>query len=458
MRRSNISIRTRSRCTHRHRRRSSSSISDSSSSSIGYKIDGNDYSNRFALPSLGFSGAGFLGAYHAGVAACLLKHNYLLQPMEKRITDGGNGTSTGSGGAAATAVTSKNPPILTGVSAGAIISAAISTGVKIDDAMDVLFEINHRTKMKSHSMLHSFTPGFSLVDQVEDLIMDAFRVALGGSKRGGKGGGSGGDMDDYDIDLLMNRIDGGRLLRIGLTDRRSILRSIGSNDDKNSRSTPSSLKEESSPSSFITTREFLVKGNLNMYVYTSKYRNLKDIVSTAILSSYIPIGTGPLRANEPNTNNTAVKDSFQTVQEMEELGYIRHGVTGEIVNQTMYGSSSHDDDGDDDTTTSFFSRESYFWDGGLVNMFPTIDESTVMVTPLNCQFSNPYIAPDAITDNNHYINIDKNVSLGMNMQNLQLFRKMLKSSDPEYLDEKFKDGYDDTQKFLKEKGLLRVFH
>ena len=441
---------------------------NATTSSLSSKVPSS--SNRFAIPSIGFSGAGFLGAYHAGVASCLLKHNYLLQPYE-RINHHDDDFKK------------MKPPILAGVSAGAIISAAISAGVKTDDAMNVLLEINARTQEKSNVILSSFTPGFSLVDQVEDLLMDALRIALGGSKKTGVGvgvgasssGGDDDDDDDYDNELLMNRIDHGRLLHIGLTDRRTIMSSVLQGASNN-------LGSLSSSSTSSTTRDFLVKGNMNMYVHVSKYRNLKDVVAAAILSSYIPIGTGPLRVNEPNSKNTAVKHAFERLQEMEELGFLKHGVTGETIKASMYDTKDdHDDDekkeeegnrsGNDyhnshrerirrnfgDLSSSLMAGESYFWDGGLCNMFPSIDKSTLMVTPLNCKFSNPFIAPEAITENNHYLKVDDNVSLGMNMQNVRLFRKMLRSSDPSYLDQRFSDGFDDTHRFLKEKNLLRVF-
>lgn len=372
---------------------------------------------RFGLPSVGFSGAGFLGAYHVGVASCLLKHNHLLQPMERINHEEYNKSEKES------KINISKPPLLTGVSAGAIVSAAISAGVKGDDAMNVLYEINERTNTKSNAILNSLTPGFSLLDQVEDVITSAMQVALGGSAD---------NPNDYDNDLLMNRIDHGRLLRIGITDTRDFASNVRKNIGKH-----------------------LVKRNLDMYVYTSKYRDLKDIVSASILSSYVPIGTGPLPSNTNSGENAAVKRAFDRVREMEELGYLKHGVTGE----TLQGKIGKDDieSGELIIPETSSINEVYFWDGGLVNMFPSVDDKTVMVTPLNCTFSNPFIAPEALFENNRFIDVDDNVSVGMNMQNMKLLLKMLRSSDPAYLDERFTNGYDDTKKYLKERNLLSVF-
>ena len=202
---------------------------------------------------------------------------------------------------------------------------------------------------------------------------------------------------------------------------------------------------------------------MNMYVYASKYRDLKDVVSAAILSSYIPLGTGPLRPSSSSAvhdGNTVVKQSFDTVKEMEKLGFLNNGITGEPTNTNIVvgagdaGTRAGDDGNKHDTTL----EECYFLDGGLVNMFPIIDKTTITVTPLNCTSSNPIIAPKALTsDDPYYINMDDQVNMGMNMQNMKLLTKMLRSSDPSYFDEKFREGYDNTHQLLKDEDLLTVF-
>jgi len=90
----------------------------------------------YMIPSISFSGAGFLGCYHVGVAACLLKHGLLLKPME-RISDNDN---------------ARLPPILTGVSAGSLICASLSAGVSTDDAMDLNITLAKRTNNAGGAM------------------------------------------------------------------------------------------------------------------------------------------------------------------------------------------------------------------------------------------------------------------------------------------------------------------
>ena len=441
----------------------------------------NNNNRRYPFTSIGFSGAGFLGAYHCGVSSCLLKHHYLLQPMERIITT--TTTTTTNNNSTTNNSTTNNkvlyPPILTGVSAGSIISSAISIGVSTNDAMDVLYEINTRTNTKSNIIFNSLTPGFSLVDQVEDLLYNSFRLALGGSSidmtvDSNSGGGS-GSYEDYDNELLMNRISHGSLLHIGLSDKRKMKQYIQSNllrnNNNNNNNNNNIYQQEQNqyqqeqyqnPMNVIKN----IKGNRNLYVYVNQYRNLKDIVSACILSSYIPIGTGPLRTgNNSNSNNNnknendngAVRRAFETMKEMEYLGFVKDSITGEPIIQKHHDIRKEEDD-DEEEDDEKEEEESYFLDGGLVNMFPSIDQSTLMVTPLHCIFSNnPYIAPKAMSENNRYVDFDDEVSIGMNMQNMKAAMKMLRSSDPSYLDEKFCEGYDDATRFLKERNLLTVF-
>ena len=109
-------------------------------------------------------------------------------------------------------------------------------------------------------------------------------------------------------------------------------------------------------------------------------------------------------------------------------------------------------------------------------MFPEIDDQTVIVTPVNGIYSNPSIAPYHNTDleDSEHVStittkiidqlkiprhgeISERVHVGVNMENLKTAYLMAKSSPPELLHQKFYNGYDDSNKFLKDHGLLTVF-
>ena len=89
------------------------------------------------ISSLGFSGAGFLTCYHLGVAQCLLKQGVLLKQGERPS----NNHAT---------------PRLTGVSGGALTSAALVAGVDPDDGMQVILKVTNQTRQGT---LDALTPG-----------------------------------------------------------------------------------------------------------------------------------------------------------------------------------------------------------------------------------------------------------------------------------------------------------
>ena len=81
------------------------------------------------IPSIGFSGAGFLGCYHVGVAACLHKHSILPDPINDNSYD------------------TNKMPLLTGVSAGSMIASATLAGVNPEpDGMEVVLTAARRTR------------------------------------------------------------------------------------------------------------------------------------------------------------------------------------------------------------------------------------------------------------------------------------------------------------------------
>ena len=284
------------------------------------------------------------------------------------------------------------------------ISASISAGVHPEDAMDFVITIAKKTKEEG-GILDTFKPGFSLIDQVDGVFQVEMQKALGGSASPG----------DYDNDLLMNRIGNGRLL-IGLTDRNN----------------------------------FNIRKPEDAYVYVDKFRDINDICSACILSSYIPFGTGPLTPSDDK--NTAAQRAWEIVKEMERKGQIKHGLTGEEVK--VNGFDENDYDGEPQP-----SNELRYLDGGLSNNFPQVDEKTLIVSPINGVFSNPFIAPSQSSDNNILPNIaiSDGIEIGVNSENLVALYQMARSSSPEVLYDKFRDGHDDAMAYLKDEQLLIVF-
>ena len=385
-----------------------------------------------------------------GAASALLGQGYLLRPGDcpaPPLDENDDGASSAvppsTSSSAAPYPAFRAPPILTGVSAGSIVSAALSAGVRPDDGMDTLLQIAKRTRDKGGS-LDVLRPGFSLVDQVEDLLLLNMKRALGGT---------GEAASDYDKELWTKRIAGGRLLRIGLTDYRLF------SPARVTRDVPEA------------------------YRYIDQYRDVDDAVAACILSSYIPGATGTLRGAQCPMN-ASVRNSWARVHSMEKMGYVKDGRTGRAVTSTKT-----DEPGD-----------LYYWDGGLADVFPTIDDNTLIVSPINGHYTNPSISPSLPVDismdqhSSPEVNDESNApppnggtaqkvqqdltsmilqraldmipttvqgharaSFGLNAQNAETLRRMMWSSDDAVLEERYKSGYDDAMRYLREEDLLTTY-
>mmetsp|Transcript_659 Transcript_659/g.1594 ORF Transcript_659/g.1594 Transcript_659/m.1594 type:complete len:421 (-) Transcript_659:1187-2449(-) len=414
-----------------------------------------------ALPSIGFSGAGFLGCYHVGVAACLQRHGWLgLDYSANRRTTTIQPTTI-----------KPLVPLLTGVSAGSMIAAATAAGVAPEpDGMDVVLTAARRTReLSKKSQLPTFdalTPGYSLIDAVEGTFREAIVKALGGSLPS-QSQQQNRDYDYtleslYDIDpqLFQRRFPMGSL-RIGLTDKRALLSSF----------------PPPSPLSSVPTA----------YRYVDSYRNVEDVVAACMLSSYIPGVTGPLLGDnisdklleafniggsekDEEAGNDAMKRAGRQLREMTRLGLVKDGKTGlpSAQSETETGIERSSQDEEDDSTQ--------YWDGGIADLFPTFDDNTTIVSPISGMYSNPTICPSMQQPNEVENNSSVSYllrsyvpslpatfrhcsksSLGLNMENARAVKDMILSSDDEQLYQRFKEGYDDTTRFLNERGLTRVF-
>jgi hypothetical protein len=117
---------------------------------------------------------------------------------------------------------------------------------------------------------------------------------------------------------------------------------------------------------------------------------------------------------------------------MVELGFCKSGETGQVVKP----SNSYDP----------FANREYFWDGGLTNVFPIVDEDTVIVTPICARFSpNPYISPAVEDDSIRTIRVDPRSEVFLSTANLETLRQMTISSDETVLQGRFSQGHDDAR-------------
>ena len=198
------------------------------------------FTSTSAVPSFSFSGAGFLGAYHLGAVKYLQESGLLssFNPNHRRRRTKGQK--------------------LMGSSAGSLVAAAISAGVRVEDAMTVVSA--SADEALNAGPLQSLTPNFSLVDvgipRVKKLFVDA-------SAREGF---------STDLDAFVKERVSGNVL-VFLTDNAKFLRLQG----------------------------------YDSHAFVSEFGDFDHLISACILSSYVPFATGPLMPKAGDVVDTAAQ-------------------------------------------------------------------------------------------------------------------------------------------------------
>ena len=282
---------------------------------------------------------------------------------------------------------------LTGVSAGALVAASIAVGMDADDGMETVLSIARKARQAGRLM--ALQPGFSLVDVMEAEVRERLYKAV-----------------DGDNEKFLRRIDYGRNLRIGLTDRR-VWPPVGPN--------PRAM------------------------CYVDQYRDVDDVVAACVLSSYIPGVTGPALGNK-HLHHHAILRAAGRLQEMVRHGCVKQGLTGEPLRPS-------------DVSTDL--RELY-WDGGLVNAFPVYDANTVIITPIAADFVNESINPSIEYRNKKGFPMRKwqanpTTKVHMTAANAHTFRSLVLNPDEENLQFFFAKGYDNGVAFLDQQSHVKIF-
>ena len=278
-------------------------------------------------------------------------------------------------------------------SAGALVASSVAAGMDAAEGMDTVLAIAHQTRRAGR--LTTLQPGFSLVDVMEAEVSKRLHKAI-----------------DDDNDEFLRRIDGGRLLRIGLTDRR-VWPPVGPN--------PRAM------------------------CYVDEYRDIDDVVAACVLSSYVPGVTGPTWGSL-DERHKAILRAAQRLRDMVRAGCVKKGLTGERLQLSEISSDL---------------RELY-WDGGLVNAFPIIDRDTIIITPIAADFTNnPSINP-SIEYSDKALPIRKwranpTAQLHMTSDNMRTFQSLILNPDEKNLQSFFARGYDNALAFLDKHSLLQVF-
>jgi Patatin-like phospholipase len=368
---------------------------------------------KSCLASIGFSGAGFLAAYHLGVVSALQRHGVL--PQQHTLNDDNDtscqpDTATRNHG-------SLDWPVLMGVSAGSLVAAATLAGIHPETTgLQAILSVSRQTRRQNRWYLDTLSPGFSLVDICSNVFETLLRDAL--PTRG---------MELAFVQLA------NRKLRIGLTDRR-VFPPVGYN-----------------PQAALVVDTF---------------RSVDDVLAACILSSYVPGVTGPALGSL-DVHNRAIHRAMDTMQEMIRIGSVKRAVTREPL--LPFGTEPDEAEASStaDPATSerlLHSQQSnqpprryqreICWDGGLVNAFPTIDSDTLIVSPLAAEFRhNASISPAIEYEENErsaiaMLQVSPNVKVHLTPANAWAFSSMVLSSDDAALQRKYQQGYDNATQFL----------
>jgi predicted acylesterase/phospholipase RssA len=387
---------------------------------------------RLATPrritSFGFSGAGFLACYHLGVAKCLMDQGILHK--QGVLARGGDDDENKQNNTSSIA--------LTGVSAGAIISAAVIAGVCPEQGMQAVMAVSRRTR-DTGGYLDTLSPNCSLVDEMEEHLGRLIRESVY-------------DDEEYFLQRIHNNKNthaasgspsgSGSLLRIGLTDRR-VFPPVGDNP--------------------------------RAACYCDTFRSIDDVLAACILSSYVPGVTGPAWGSLDG-RYSAVTRASKRLTEMVQLGHVKKANTGEPLTLSSPVPSSTANENNNDHGSS---RE-ICWDGGLVDAFPYIDKDTVIVTPLAVNVFphasiNPSITYDSssnsnYSDENNYessdntktetpcVRLNDRIQVHWTAANAHTFRCISFSSQDAVLQDKFAQGYDNAHQWLVRHSLISVHH
>jgi hypothetical protein len=221
--------------------------------------------------------------------------------------------------------------------------------------------------------------------------------------------------ENMDEEEILRRVQGGRL-RIGLTD-----------------------------SGYFP---FFRGNQQEAYVFVDEFENLQEILAACILSSYVPGLTGPAPLARSFQIHPAVLQANKCLKEMVERGAVkdRKGSRRERLHK----------------------ETSELWDGGLVNLFPTINKESILVTPFAGTFKNPTISPMMVagapqelptgfTTPKIAFPVNSYSSVDVSMENLRTLRYMALSSTDDALQTWFAQGYDTCQLFLSNNNMQSNF-
>jgi len=341
--------------------------------------------------SLSFCGAGFMGVYHVGVAACLQKYGCLPSYSSNADANANEDDKR-------SACIMK----LTGVSAGSLVSAAIATGVSMDDSMNVLMELSRHAR-GHNQVMGCLSPGYSLLDELYRLMKPVVYDAVAGG----------------DEELFARRVRPGNL-RVGFTDVGALVGAVRSSIMSGRKA----LGDQSQGDFNGSSIRYIQEG----YRYVDEFHTIDELLSSTMISSYIPGVTAPQVFRNNADENSVVRKSLEILE-------------------TSFQSRIKNDNGDVIEYESVNGRQKLnFIDGGIVNMFPIFDSNTTIVSIFSGEYGNRnHISPLEVIDSNSTLSALSDPISGYKINltkfNVNVFRGMILNSSDEAIEQKYAQGW-----------------
>lgn len=165
------------------------------------------------------------------------------------------------------------------------------------------------------------------------------------------------------------------------------------------------------------------------------FKDLEHLLSSCILSSYVPIGTGPLSPSPESCVSKATE-----YMKDKNVKRMKKGDGWTV-----------DGDGLEDVPA-----KEKWWDGGLAVMFPKIDGKTIMVSPVSIRSKdNIIICPKWLGSDKDGMNIgSRGLTANTSWENARGAKNMLYATEDSEYEKIFGEAYDDARRVCEENNLV----
>ena len=172
---------------------------------------------------------------------------------------------------------------------------------------------------------------------------------------------------------------------------------------------------------------FRKPGDFKAHAFVDEFEGMEHLLSACLLSSYVPIGTGPLRYSDGCAAGLANK-------------FMSNRTVCRAVNR----------EGDKEIREA---RDNWI-DGGLAQNWPTLDSGTIVVSPIAIQSKSNIVISPKIEEGGRLVELSKGLKVGVSFENGLALKNMILSTEEATYQEIYNSAYDDATRVIKEKNLI----